>query len=240
MKTNECLQIPAFIGTTPQQIFYGRACFSLIKRRTLFDFSIYLLLRSGGDILGAGKWNALGSSSCGGEGSCYVWGRAGGGRRKININMLSQLRKAILTKNLILWEFFLQMRVEGGSAGLHKPILFKYPIFLLHFFHKLWTRGWGSPSYNFLFLTKIKFLLLKDGFYCVIFFKEKLNDNLGERAAMCEGELGGRREINIKDASSTYVWLIHLILLSFSQLCLGARRHFQSGSGLKSSNPGLS
>jgi len=28
---------------------------------------------------------------------------------------------------------------------------------------------------------------------------------LGERAAMCEGELGGRREINIKDASSTYV-----------------------------------
>ena len=61
------------------------------------------------------------------------------------------------------------------------------------------------PFYKFLFLTKISLLLLKDGFPCVIFFKEKLNDNLDGRTAMCEGELGGRREINIKDASSTYV-----------------------------------
>ena len=69
MKTNECLQILAFIGTTN---ILWKSIFSFIKRTTHFDFSIYLLLRSGGDILGAGKWNALGSSSCGGEGSRYV------------------------------------------------------------------------------------------------------------------------------------------------------------------------
>ena len=50
-----------------------------------------------------------------------------GGRRKININMLPQLRKAILTKNLILCERKIHKREgRGGLLDFINPFFFKY------------------------------------------------------------------------------------------------------------------